>query len=266
MEPSEAARLIEQVHVLAQSIDALDRRTRELEGCLTNPPKPAAGTPCTCTCGRDEDFPHAKTCPRAAPAQAAPKPVTFTGALAQTLAVTCTCGAASTEDDPHAKSCPLAPERLLEGVMTIRRRCEHLEDLREHLEGVAGTLVKERTTAQQQTEVLRSDTKDRIEGLENELRDANRWANTCEKDAREQAHKVERLSGSIADDLRTAGWLVAVHNDYVQAGERFTFWLLTHAASGRFVKGEGHSDAEALCAIRAKLKVLPDVLTSVAGR
>lgn len=48
--------------------------------------------------------------------------------------------------------------------------------------------------------------------------------------------------------MRADGWTVAVHNDYRLNGEFHTFWLWTHAASGRFVKGEGKSDAEALAA------------------
>lgn len=50
---------------------------------------------------------------------------------------------------------------------------------------------------------------------------------------------------TILSQLRGAGWSVAVHNDYRQGGERFTFWLFTHE-NGRYVKGEGRSDVEAL--------------------
>lgn len=52
--------------------------------------------------------------------------------------------------------------------------------------------------------------------------------------------------------LRSAGWSVAVHNDYRQNGVPMTFWLLTHG-SGLFVKGEGATDQEALeqCAQQA---------------
>lgn len=45
--------------------------------------------------------------------------------------------------------------------------------------------------------------------------------------------------------LREAGWMVAVHNDYQQHGEFHTFWLFTHEC-GEYVKGEGHSDIEAM--------------------
>lgn len=47
------------------------------------------------------------------------------------------------------------------------------------------------------------------------------------------------------DQLRERGWSVAVHNDYRLAGERRTFWLLTHP-SGRWVKGEAVADEAAL--------------------
>jgi hypothetical protein len=45
--------------------------------------------------------------------------------------------------------------------------------------------------------------------------------------------------------LRGAEWMVAVHNDYRQSGRLMTFWLFTHP-SGRFLKGEGNSDQEAV--------------------
>lgn len=45
--------------------------------------------------------------------------------------------------------------------------------------------------------------------------------------------------------LRSRGWRVAAHNDYQLNGEFHTFWLFTHA-NGRWIKGEGKSDAEAL--------------------
>lgn len=44
---------------------------------------------------------------------------------------------------------------------------------------------------------------------------------------------------------RAAGWAVAVHNDYSLQGQPRTFWLFTHP-NGRWVKGEGLSDAIAL--------------------
>lgn len=46
--------------------------------------------------------------------------------------------------------------------------------------------------------------------------------------------------------IRAGGWRVAVHNDYRLNGEDWTFWLFTSATTGRFVKGEGRTDEEAL--------------------
>jgi len=45
--------------------------------------------------------------------------------------------------------------------------------------------------------------------------------------------------------LRSEGWMVAVHNDYRQGGKLHTFWLFTHH-SGRYIKGEGKTDEEAI--------------------
>jgi len=65
----------------------------------------------------------------------------------------------------------------------------------------------------------------------------------------------ELLAGRLAA-LRSAGWSVAVHNDYRQGGEPFTFWLFTNAA-GRAIKGEGRTDAEALAQCLARAEALP---------
>lgn len=70
-----------------------------------------------------------------------------------------------------------------------------------------------------------------------------------------------------ADDLRSKGFKVAVHNDYELNGERFTFWLLTiplgnqhgHAIVRAF-KGEGKTDAEALDQIRGRFAEATDDL------
>lgn len=56
------------------------------------------------------------------------------------------------------------------------------------------------------------------------------------------------LVNAVPDDIRAAGWMVAVHNDYRLNGEVMTFWLFTRA--GYCVKGEGRSDAEALDKVR----------------
>lgn len=50
----------------------------------------------------------------------------------------------------------------------------------------------------------------------------------------------------LLQNLRMNGWMVAVHNDYRLSGEFRTFWLFTHAATGRFVKGEAPNDIGAL--------------------
>lgn len=49
---------------------------------------------------------------------------------------------------------------------------------------------------------------------------------------------------NVLDRIREKGWLVAVHNDYMQAGEFMTFWLFTK--NGRCVKGEAGCDHRAL--------------------
>ena len=48
--------------------------------------------------------------------------------------------------------------------------------------------------------------------------------------------------------LRGDGWSVAAHNDYRQLGQPMTFWLLTNP-DGTWLKGEGHTDDEALLSI-----------------
>lgn len=50
------------------------------------------------------------------------------------------------------------------------------------------------------------------------------------------------------DDLRSDGWVVAVHNDYRQTGALYTFWLFTK--DGFEIHAEGGSDVEALDAVR----------------
>lgn len=51
--------------------------------------------------------------------------------------------------------------------------------------------------------------------------------------------------------LRRDGWAVAIHNDYMQVGEDFTFWLFTHP-NGHYLKGEGRTDQDALRQVLAK--------------
>jgi len=73
--------------------------------------------------------------------------------------------------------------------------------------------------------------------------------------------EYERLRDACPDDLRAAGWHVAIHNDYRQEGRDCTFWLLTRPRPGNpnigdFVKGEGYGDAQALNQIRRLLRML----------
>ena len=57
--------------------------------------------------------------------------------------------------------------------------------------------------------------------------------------------------GASADDLREAGYSVAVHNDYRLDGKFHTFWLLTK--DRKCYKGEGTSDTMALNQIREQV-------------
>jgi len=63
--------------------------------------------------------------------------------------------------------------------------------------------------------------------------------------------EIKHRKASSPDDIRAEGWSVAIHNDYHLDGESYTFWLFTKG--DRAVKGEGHTDAEALDAVRAAL-------------
>ena len=65
---------------------------------------------------------------------------------------------------------------------------------------------------------------------------------------------------SNPQDLRDAGLMVAVHNDYLLNDERYTFWLMTYNIPSPVLysgmktiafKGEGRTDEEALDMIRA---------------
>lgn len=60
------------------------------------------------------------------------------------------------------------------------------------------------------------------------------------------------MNPASPDDIRAAGWAVAVHNDYRLHGESYTFWLFTKGE--RAVKGEGKSDSEALDQVRERIK------------
>lgn len=58
-------------------------------------------------------------------------------------------------------------------------------------------------------------------------------------------HDITDRAVAAREWLRQEGWSVAVHNDYRLDGEAYTFWLWTHP-NGRYVKGEGRTDAQAL--------------------
>lgn len=59
------------------------------------------------------------------------------------------------------------------------------------------------------------------------------------------------MRASIPDDIRAAGWAVAVHNDYCQSGKAMTFWLFTREDWS--ATGEGESDAAALNQVRRSI-------------
>lgn len=56
--------------------------------------------------------------------------------------------------------------------------------------------------------------------------------------------------------IRSAGYSVAIHNDYRQGGVPNTFWLFTHP-DGTWVKGEGETDADALNLVLQQLNLEP---------
>lgn len=57
----------------------------------------------------------------------------------------------------------------------------------------------------------------------------------------------------MLSNLRKAGWMVAVHNDYRLDGKPHTFWLFTHS-NGLWVKGEGKTDEIALSNVLAEIE------------
>ena len=73
----------------------------------------------------------------------------------------------------------------------------------------------------------------------------------CHSDFQSERDKV--LTEKRIDYLRSLGWMVAVHNDYKQNGEFHTFWLLTYP-DGKYLKGEGKTDEEALKQIVEELR------------
>ena len=72
------------------------------------------------------------------------------------------------------------------------------------------------------------------------------WITELVRRAESLRKTVETLNlAALPDDIRAAGWRVAVHNDYKLDCTPCAFWLFTHS-DGRWIKGEGYSDAEAL--------------------
>ena len=63
------------------------------------------------------------------------------------------------------------------------------------------------------------------------------------------------IGSPLPDDIRAAGWIVGVHNDYILAGERFTLWLFTNG-DNQFVRGEGRTDTDALDNVRSEINRL----------
>lgn len=67
--------------------------------------------------------------------------------------------------------------------------------------------------------------------------------------------------GSVdPSDIRAAGWAVAVHNDYMKDGRKWTFWLFTK--NNLAVKGEAQSDNEALDIVRVLIVCVELLLKS----
>jgi len=66
---------------------------------------------------------------------------------------------------------------------------------------------------------------------------------------------MEGPARCLLDDLRSRGWVVAVHNDYRLDGVLHTFWLFTKG--NRCAKGEGRTDEEALLAVKAAIDAIP---------
>lgn len=80
------------------------------------------------------------------------------------------------------------------------------------------------------------------------------WEPVLDEPGEAEVYLAADVERSRPDDLRAAGWMVAVHNDYRQDGTLYTFWLFTRG--DRCVKGEGTTDTEALnqCRLLARLE------------
>lgn len=73
----------------------------------------------------------------------------------------------------------------------------------------------------------------------------------------------ERLEEKLAR-LRGAGWRVAVHNDYMQAGALHTFWAFSR--DDQYVKGEGLTDDAALTEVEAAILALQCIYLGLCPR
>lgn len=62
---------------------------------------------------------------------------------------------------------------------------------------------------------------------------------------------VDSVLKQLLSNIRSRGWVVAVHNDYRQNGVHHTFWLFTHGSS--CVKSEARTDEEALANCLAQI-------------
>ena len=103
-----------------------------------------------------------------------------------------------------------------------------------------------------------SEEKDMQRGIRSHPYQSERYRPVCYPDCENEKHirKDERdkvLTEKRIDYLRSLGWMVAVHNDYKQNGEFHTFWLLTYP-DGKYLKGEGKTDDEALEQIVEELR------------
>lgn len=70
-----------------------------------------------------------------------------------------------------------------------------------------------------------------------------------------QGESIPEVKYSVnPNDIRKAGWSVAVHNDFKINRNDCTFWLFTK--DNQCVKGEGPTDVYALLQVRLKLGLL----------
>lgn len=126
---------------------------------------------------------------------------------------------------------------------------EREEKLKAAMAGLARTFGVDKLEAENRA--LRQ----RVAELEQQLA-TKYWEGVAEENGRlreDNATYRARISetphqASIPDDIRAAGWMVAVHNDYTHGGEPFTFWGFSR--DDRWVKGEGYEDADALERVR----------------